>query len=189
MLTEFQKQKLPKLFIVHDVNADGVLTRADFEDYARMIAGTRGWGTDVPEYKELLACFLKFWDGLEEVADHRGSRQVTLSAWYEHWDRILNTPGMYDQVIEPIGRMVFTILDQDGDGAVTGEEYAATFKYSGLDEAVAAAAFDRLDLDHDGRISVDEIMVLADQFFRSDDPNQPGNALFGVVVDPDESMR
>src|SRR5687767_6460971 len=78
MLTEFQKQKLPRLFALHDLNRDGVINRADFEDYARMIASTRGWGTDSAEYVELFGRFLRFWDGLEQVAKSRGARHVTL---------------------------------------------------------------------------------------------------------------
>lgn len=189
MLTEFQKQKLPRLFALHDLNRDGVINRADFEDYARMIAATRGWGTDSPEYNELFGRFLTFWNGLEQIAKSRGVRHVTLNEWFEHWDQLLNTKGQYEQVIEPIGRMIFTILDQDGDGSVTFNEYAATFKYSGLDEDDAGPAFKRLDLNRDGKLSVDEILVLADQFFRSNDRAQPGNALFGVLPELAASPR
>ena len=34
-------------------------------------------------------------------------------------------------------------------------------------------------LDGDGRVTLDEITVLIDQFFNSDDPQQPGNWFFG----------
>jgi Ca2+-binding EF-hand superfamily protein len=181
MLTEFQKQKLPRLFALHDLNRDGVISRADFEEYARRIASTRGWGLESREFIDLRSRFLTFWNGLEKTATERGAHQVTLTDWNAHWDQILSTPGLYAQVAEPIGRMVFTILDQDGDGAVTADEYAATFRYGGLNANDAQAAFARLDADHDGRLSVEEIMTLLDQFFRSNDPAAPGNALFGVV--------
>lgn len=184
MLTEFQKQKLPRLFALHDLDRDGVLTRADFEEYTRGIASTRGWGPESAEYRELLAGFLTFWEGLAQTANARGADRVTLTEWLDYWDRILETPGMYDQIVERIGRMVFTILDQDGDGSVTAEEYAAQYRHGALDVEEAAAAFARLDLDGDGRLSVDEIMQLAEQFFRSEDPDEPGNVLFGPVSGP-----
>ncbi len=181
MVTEFQKQKLPRLFALHDLDRDGVLTRADFEEFTRRIASTRGWGSDSAEYEELLSRFLTFWEGLEQIASARGSDRVTLAEWLEHWDQILGTPGMYDRIIIPIGRMLFTMLDQDGDGSVTAEEYAAIYSHGGLDPEEAPAAFVRLDLDGDGRLSVDEVMQLADQFFRSENPDEPGNVLFGPV--------
>jgi Ca2+-binding EF-hand superfamily protein len=181
MLTEFQKQKLPRLFAVHDLNRDGVITRSDFEEYTRRIANTRGWGPESDQYQNLLARFLTFWNGLEESARAHGARQVTVTEWLDYWDVILSTPGMFGQIAAPIGRMVFTILDQDGDRSITAEEYASVFAQGGLDPAQAGPAFARLDLNGDGRISVDEIMKLLDQFFRSSDPADPGNALFGIV--------
>ena len=87
-------------------------------------------------------------------------------------------------MIEPIGRMVFTILDQDGDDAVTVGEYCAIFEPAGINPAEATAAFEHLDLNHDGRLGIDEILQLADQFFRSNNPSDPGNALFGFVTAP-----
>ncbi|HSL71868.1 MAG TPA: hypothetical protein VK864_16590 [Longimicrobiales bacterium] len=180
MLTEFQKQKLPRLFAVHDLNRDGTINRADFEEYTRRIASTRGWGPESQEYKELLSRFLMFWDELEKTARARGASQVTVTEWLAHWDAILQTPALYDQ-LAPIGRLVFTILDQDGDGRVTAGEYQAVFTEGGLDSAQAAQAFARLDLDHDGRLMIEEIMTLLEQFFRSEDPAEPGNALFGII--------
>jgi Ca2+-binding EF-hand superfamily protein len=179
MLTEFQKQKLPRLFDLHDRDRDGVLTRADFEEFARSVASSRGWSADSAESQELLSRFLTFWNGLAETAG--GAGRVTATAWLDYWDRILGTPGMFDEIAAPIARLVFTILDQDDDGFVTAGEYAGMYGYSGLDPAEAAPAFARLDVDHDGRLSVDEIMQLVHQFFRSENPTDPGNLLFGPV--------
>jgi hypothetical protein len=181
MLTPFQKQKLPVLFAVHDLNHDGVVNRADFEEYSARIAKTRGWGRESAEYKELVDRFMTFWNSLEEVGKRKGARQITVKEWLEDWDEILGDPKKYDKIVPPIGRAIFTMLDQDGDGEITAQEYANTFKFSGLDVKDAAPAFQRLDLDHDGRLSSDEFITLAHQFFRSNNPSDPGNALFGVL--------
>ena len=181
MLTDFQKQKLPKLFSVHDLNRDGRIDRSDFEEYAKRIASSRGWGPGSTEASDLRGRFLAFWGGLGEVGAQHGRSSVTMDDWLEYWDEILGTPGMYDRLATPIARMVFTILDRDGDGSVTADEYAAIYDAAGADRRQASSAFARMDGDQDGRLSVDEIMTLLDQFFRSEDPEAPGNALFGLV--------
>ena len=45
----------------------------------------------------------------------------------------------------------------------------------------AAAAFQRLDADGDGRLSRADVIRLTAEFFKSDDPKAAGNALFGQV--------
>ena len=181
MLTEFQKQKLPRLFAVHDLDGNGLIDHADFDEYARRIASTRGWGRESPEYKDLQSSFGTFWMGLEQSARARGATYVDGKEWLAYWDRIFSTPGLFEQMIRPIGHTVFTMLDADGDGAVTAHEYALIYDNGGLDPADAAPAFARLDLNHDGRLTIEEMMTLLDQFFRSEDPAAPGNALFGIL--------
>jgi juvenile hormone diol kinase len=124
---------------------------------------------------------MTFWNGLEQVARARGASQVTVTDWLEYWDKILQSPAMYDEMVPPIGRTLFSILDHDGDGAVTADEYAQTLTNSGVDASEAGSVFERLDTNHDGLLSVDEFVALADQFFRSEDPAAPGNSLFGEI--------
>ena len=140
MLTDFQKQKLPRLFSVHDLNHDGRIDRTDFEEYAKRIAANRGWGPGSSEASDLRGRFLAFWDGLGEVGARHGRSAVTMEDWLEYWDQILGTPGMYDSLAVPIARMVFTILDRDGDGSVTGDEYAAIYDAGGSDRRQASTA-------------------------------------------------
>src|SRR5262245_41166714 len=139
MLTAFQKQKLPRLFAVHDLDRNGVINAADFDEYARRIASTRGWGKDSPEYKDLQSSFGGFWMGLEQSARARGATSVDETEWLAYWDRIFSTPGLFEQMIAPIGLTVFTMLDADGDGAVTAQEYAFIYENGGLNPADAGA--------------------------------------------------
>jgi Ca2+-binding EF-hand superfamily protein len=181
MLTELQRQKLPNLFAVHDLNRDGVINRDDFEEYTARIAASRGWGPDSAEYQQLLTHFMTFWSGLEQIALMIGAREVTLTAWHEYWDRILSAPGVFEKIVAPIGQTVFSIVDHDGDGSIAFEEYARMYQGAGVREQDVRAVFARLDANQDGRLSLDEFMTLADQFFRSNDPSEPGNLLFGPV--------
>lgn len=181
MLSEFQTQKIRRVFTLHDLNRDGVMSRADFEEYTRRIGTARGWDADSPEYREVLSRFLAFWDGLTQATEVEATGQVTPAEWLEYWDRVLGTPGMFEQVAAPIARALLTSLDEDGDGAVSAEEYAALFSSGGFSAEEAAEAFARLDIDHDGRLSIDEVTQMTERFFRSDDPADPGNAVFGPL--------
>jgi hypothetical protein len=158
-----------------------VISREDFEEYAERIARTRGWGPTSPQATDLSQRFLTSGRGSKRIGARHGKRDVTVQEWLHYRDRILDTPALYDQMMEPIGRMVFTMLDEGGDGSVTADEYTEIYQSGSVDRGGATEAFRRLDLDHDGRLTVDEVMTLADQFFRSDDPQDAGNVLFGVV--------
>jgi Ca2+-binding EF-hand superfamily protein len=179
MLTELQKRKLPNLFALHDLNKDGELEQSDFTQYTRKIASTRGWAPGTPQYKELLSKFMVFWEGLRRMADTRHDQRITLDTWFAYWEQILGTEGMYDQILQPLADLVFKLLDSNGDGAVKADEYALLYSSGGLDPKLAAAAFSRLDLDHDGELSIDELLKSLGQFFRSNDPEAPGNWLLG----------
>lgn len=181
MLTGLQKLKLPRLFALHDLNSDGVINRADFEEYAARTAATRGWEADSVEANELRARFLAFWTGIEHIAENRDSANVTLAEWLDYWDRVLNTPDLFDEIAAPLARTIFLMLDHDGDGFIRLTEYTQSFRLGGLDAADAKAAFARLDWNGDGRISQEEFLALTDDFFKSDDPAARGNALFGIV--------
>ncbi len=181
MLTELQTRKLPNLFAIHDLNRDGVLEQADFHEYTRRIASSRGWTPESPEYQQLLSRFLTFWKGLEAVADASRDQRVTINEWLAYWDRILTAEGKFDELVEPIAELIFSLLDHNGDGVISADEYALMYSAGGLDPRTAAVAFASLDLDHDGRLTVDEMWTLVRQYFQSNDPSEPGNSFFGPV--------
>lgn len=181
MLTQFQKQKLTNLFAVHDLDRDGALEKSDYVEYTRRLAGKRGLVAGTAKYDELLSQFLGFWGMLEQIADQNQDKRVTLREWFACYDRLLSLPDSAEQ-IRPIGEAVFGMLDRNGDGAVTLEEYKWLYSSGGLDPNLAADSFKKLDTDHDGRISTSELSARLAEFLMSDDPKSPGTWLFGPVV-------
>jgi Ca2+-binding EF-hand superfamily protein len=179
MLTDLQKRKIKNLFAVHDLDNDGVLRQRDFEEYTRRITTPRGWKPGSPEYDEVRSRFMTFWTGLTAQADTSHNHRVTIDEWFAYWDQLLGEQALYDGIPKPIADSVFHLLDENGDGEISAEEYSRLYSAGGLNPALAAEAFAKLDLDHDGRLSVDEMMTLLGQFFRSNDPTSPGNWLFG----------
>lgn len=181
MLTDLQRRKISNVFAVHDYDRDGVLTKGDFEEYTRRIAATRGWAPGSAEYGRLLSRFIAFWEGLESGSDRSGDRRVSQEEWFAYWDRILQDDDLFDDLIRPIAENVFDTLDHRGDGVVTADEFALMYTSGALDAGAAAAAFERLDGNHDGHITRDEMSHLIAEFFKSSDPDAPANWLFGPM--------
>ena len=181
MLSEFQKRKIANLFTVHDLDHDGALERSDYVEYTRRFAAKRGLGPGSPQYDELLTQFLGFWSMLEPIADRNQDKRVTLQEWFTCFDQLLSSPDSADR-LRPIGEAVFRMLDRNGDGRVTLDEYKWLYSSGGLDPDLAADSFKKLDTDHDGRITISELSSRLLEFFTSDNPDAPGTWLFGPVV-------
>jgi hypothetical protein len=102
----------------------------------------------------------------------------------DHWltflTHVANSPELY-QRIRPISHSIFGMLDQNGDGQVSINEYRKLCAVMQLGEGYADEIFAKLDLDANGTISMDELMQLSDQFFVGDDPDAPGNLFFGRI--------
>lgn len=180
MATESQKRKWPKLFHVLDINHDGVVERADMEIIARNITDLRGLKPGAPEYQELHNRLLAFWAEIEELSDIDHDDKVTPQEWLAYWTEMTASAGRYRSIIQPITTFIFTFLDRNGDGHVTFDEYKGLYQALGIDPVVASEIFVTLDLNQDDGISVDELLILADQFFMGEDAEAPGNWFFGT---------
>src|SRR5438045_1789536 len=158
MLTALQQRKLPNLFAVQDTNKDGYLDWSDYEAFHRQLMALRGVSPESSPSQDLLARLRRYWDGLTALADPNGDQRISLKEWLAYQDQLLGT-GLRESVSKPIGEMVWQLLDGDGDGAVSAAEYTAIYTWRGLDPQQAAANFQRLDRNGDGRLTVDEITV------------------------------
>ncbi|MEM7538946.1 MAG: EF-hand domain-containing protein [Chloroflexota bacterium] len=179
MLTELQKKKLPNLFNLHDLDKNGVIEQADFEQFTQMVCGNQGIEIGSSEYTTLNERYMALWSGLSAMADTNQDNQVTLTEWYSFCDTMLSTEGMYEQVSTPLAGLIFDLVDHDNDGRISLDEYIAFVQTTGTEEAVATDVFSRLDHNQDGYLSTDEILMRLEEFFRSDDPAAPGNWFFG----------
>jgi juvenile hormone diol kinase len=179
MLTEFQKEKLPRLFAVYDADANGFVEREDFVRLTQSFAQARGWEPGDEEYDALEARLLSRWQSMRQFADADHDDRVSLDEWLAYVDDMLDSEDAYEAEVQKIARSTFGVFDRDGDGKLDLAEYQEGYRSLGLDEALASDVFRRLDLDYDGYISKSEHLTLVDQFFRSQNPHSPGNWVFG----------
>ena len=76
-------------------------------------------------------------------------------------------------------RGVFDLVDADGSGEISVEEYTEIMSAFGVAEGIPEWSFKHLDLNGDGKISKDEFVTIVEQFHLSQDRDAPGNFLFG----------
>ncbi|CAH2044339.1 unnamed protein product, partial [Iphiclides podalirius] len=182
MISEFRKQKLLHLFnIFFDIDSSGSIERNDFELAAKNIAELRGWVPSDQKYKETLDSLLQIWEGLQGAADADEDGAVTAEEWVSMWESFADNPGSEFDWQKQYCKFMFQLEDAGGDGAIDSEEFSSVYESFGLMKEDAEAAFQVMS---QGKPSVSwaEFQELWNQYFTSDDPNEPGNFIFGAAT-------
>ncbi len=91
------------------------------------------------------------------------------------------TPNEPLEQIKETARIWFNIVDADGNGEISLAEYKDILvAWGGKEkEKEAASCFEKLDLNGDGIISKDEFVKNLKEYWLSNDPEVPGNYLYG----------
>jgi Ca2+-binding EF-hand superfamily protein len=181
MLTDFQKLKLTNLFRVHDLTSEGYLSQEDFTQLSAKIALDEGWAEDSAEFKALHARYMYLWEGLHYWVDANKDGKVTEVEWFAFWDYTLEAPTGYDEVVLPLARLVYQMIDADQDGYVDLPDLVRYYRSLGLDEDLAQEVFQELDTDRDRHLSIAELLTGLEIFYKSDLPTMPGNSMYGRV--------
>ena len=182
MLSNLQLAKLPNLFQMFDADKNGYLTK---NDYLRIINGCatlRGWEKTSPEYANLYSTFYGQWAALTTMTGKSEEDQIESQEFLNFFDHLINDAENYKTVIDGVSQAIFGSFDLDDDGVLTVDEYRSFYQVMGIDDRSVSNIYGKLDLDANGSISIKELSELVDQFFSSQDPNAPGNELFGTIV-------
>lgn len=179
MASETMTKKLTKHFHFQDLDKDGFVEQSDWEQCARNLAEIRGWSPDSPEYEAILTKHVQIWTLFWQPADENNDGKVSLDEYLHLADSQRTQEFFSLDVIAILFGAIFDTIDLDGDGQITDQDYRRFFKAWGGAEAPADQAFARLDLNGDGRLSRSIFIQFGSNFFLSDEPNVPGNWLFG----------
>lgn len=179
MLSDFQQQKLTRYFGVYDVDDDGRIARPDFERVVENVRALYGAEARSSAHRGLERDYLRWWEALRASADADHDGGVDLFEWLSYWDGVLADESRYQEEVASVARTLFEIFDTDEDGVLGPDEFCNFYGVHGLKSALARQVFLDLDADGDGTVTREELMEMAHEFYRSDDPAAPGNRLFG----------
>ena len=178
MLSEFQKRKLTVLFHHHDRDNDGFLTKADYEGFAQRVCKLWNYAPGTPEYETAYAQNVAVWDYVQNVADKDKDGRVSLDEFLASYDVTLSDRATFDRVAVGYGTTIVQLGDLDRDGKMSGAEFVAMLDCYGVAKKAAQEAFQHVDADGDGYITLEEMLERYKEYL-GDDPAAPGNWVVG----------
>lgn len=188
LLTELQQRKILHKFELLDLDDNGLIEYADFQRVVEGLAAAREWNREDPRYQRLLTTNQNLWMALQKHCDADDDGSITPQEWLDYHGQALHSSREMDRVIpgfantlDAFTAFIHDLLDADGDGVVTEEDYLELSRAQGLDDVDALRIFDAIDEDRDGNLTLDEVSKLVRQFYLSDDPEAPGNEFFGSL--------
>ncbi|MFJ9343799.1 EF-hand domain-containing protein [Streptomyces sp. NPDC101733] len=171
-------RKMHYMFTLLDADRDGLLGEGDLDAVAdRMAEVFPGQPDRIRTLREALH---QLW------ADHLahidlGDGRLDIGAFEQGIRRSVDTsPVTLLETLHAGASAWLALTDADGDGLITLDEYLRLSQaIGGVPAQRMEEAFRRLDRDGDGTLDPAEIDAAVVEFFTSEDPDAPGNWLYG----------
>lgn len=180
----FLDRKIDICYTHGDQNGDGALEPADALALAARIVAYIGEPFGTPKAQRLFKSFETFWTHMSAKMDANNDGKVTPDEWRKGMRKAFAEDKRgFEEGFRPLAEAVFDLCDKDGNGQVSEREFHAFQRAFGSSEANSKLAFQKLDRDKSGHLSVQELLKAWEEYYTSEDPNAPGNWLFGDVWD------
>lgn len=184
MLGDVQKKKATYYFHLIDEDGNGLIEVSDFALRAQRLAESQAV-TEVYRREVLRQQVVAWWEHICTIADFDGDARVTFPEWKAYWHSIQKGAEEAEpktlRTLERAARSTLQAIDRTGTGRVTESEYADWLAAWGAEGS--AEAFRRLDRGGKGFLTEADFIVAVQEFYLSDDPDAPGNALYGPLPD------
>lgn len=181
MLTDFQKEKLTHLFKAYDFQKKGELRKEEFLDLARNL--TSHYEEDSKAIAELRTNLaLAYYNRIAVDMDLSREGEIELPYWLRFFDEIVlpDDEELEDYIYLTVSYL-FAMFDSNRDGFISYEEYENFLDILGVSRENSGETFQNMDANGDDKISRYELINALEIFFKSDDPNNKKNMIFGEV--------
>ena len=174
--------KLDRAFRHLDVNGNGYLEHDDIVALvARLVAGFRV-SPSGEKGRAVAAGFEEFWRSVIIAVDEDGDGRISPQEWTEGMvDAFAEPADGFDRYLRPAVEAVMNLADTDGDGRINLAEFTMLQKAFGSRTTMAKDAFEHLDADGDGSISVPELIEAAREYYTGRGASA-GDWLFGPLT-------
>ncbi|NUT31973.1 MAG: hypothetical protein HOV79_02755 [Hamadaea sp.] len=181
MATDLQIEKLDRAFDHIDANHSGEIERDDLLGLGSRVLLGFGEAPTSTKGKQLLDRFDELWTEILAHADGDGSGAISPSEFRAAMISAYIEGRKFDKSFRPAAVAIAALCDHDGDGAIGMNEFQILQSAFGTGDGDAVSAFQRLDTDGNGTLSVDELVQAAHDYYIGEDPKAPGNSLFGPL--------
>ncbi|GAA2611999.1 EF-hand domain-containing protein [Actinomadura fulvescens] len=182
-MSSLRQRKYRQWFLAADVDGDGTLTRRDATLMSERFISARGAAPDSPTAQRLNDLMDGLWIQVIAPMDRDGDGTVDLDETVAGFEAALADRANSAKQIKAIADHYFELADANGDGTIDFAEFRDIFGVGGrASEEDCAKVFHRLDRDGNGSISHEEYHQAVEEFFFGDDPDAPGNDLFGKLA-------
>ena len=178
-LTDKQKaffaRKMKTAFVKLDVNKTGYLSIEDYQELTRRFIK---YGKLSREDEQRIQ------KAMEDVCISIGMYKGAKVTPEQYLSGIIEMPEEERKIMgESLLSQWFDVVDTNGDGVISPQEFGVYFKIMGIDESATKASFNLIDTNHDGIISRDEFVAAGVDFFIGVDETSGGTLFYGPLVD------
>lgn len=173
------RAKYVRRFHILDSGGDGYVDRGDVEARAQRLLEGLAEPASTPRAAAVREGAAAFWLGLAKLAGIQDSDRLDQKAFVDALVRAREL-GTVGDLVGPSVEAHVALVDSDGDGSVSLEEFLRSQSVSGMPEADSRRAFEQLDRNGDGRLDVEEWQRAVVEFYTSDAEELPGALIMGV---------
>ncbi|MBR8834916.1 MAG: EF-hand domain-containing protein [Stigonema ocellatum SAG 48.90 = DSM 106950] len=177
-MNEFQTRKLKHRFALLDIDNNGYITTEDYHKVPRKILAAFGEPATSERGVRLLGVFMNWWEALRVAADTSGDDRVSPEEFFAALGKGVPNAEVFQSTGGPVLNAIVDIAANGGD-QVSKEAFGKWFVAMGVPAQEANDSFDRLDQDGQGYLTRERLNSAMTEFYTSDDPNSPGNLLWG----------
>jgi Ca2+-binding EF-hand superfamily protein len=180
-------RKLEHGFRHLDADGDGVLTEHDHVLMGESVATSLGYSEGSLQQQRIIDAYLTIWRDLHLPFVPPGAAGISKEQFATSTRTLSSDPALAQATVGALAEAFLDIADDDGDGALNGDEFYhfQHGHFPNLSREDAAAAFATLDADGDGLVSGEEFVAAIVEYWTSSDPAARGNHMTGPLPDFD----